>query len=113
MNLVWQLRHTAVHNVGVITQSDGVKLRLWAKEPVDAPRLLSPIRDDLRYLKRFLDETAESCNQRIGQRLAVLLSTLHGQTPALFIPQEMADRAARVFGLSLTIAGAAGVLPPP
>jgi hypothetical protein len=42
MNLVWQIRHTAVHNVGVITQSDAVKLRLWAKEPVVAPRLLAP-----------------------------------------------------------------------
>src|SRR5262245_12574058 len=32
MNLVWQIRHTAVHNVGVITQSDAVKLRQWAKQ---------------------------------------------------------------------------------
>src|SRR5690348_13418247 len=29
MNLVWQIRHTAVHNVGVITNSDAVKMRLW------------------------------------------------------------------------------------
>jgi hypothetical protein len=37
MNVIWQLRHTSVHNVGVITQSDGVKLRLLTKEPVAAP----------------------------------------------------------------------------
>ena len=56
MSVVWQLRHSAVHNVGVITQSDGVKLRLLAREAVHAPRLLAPTRDDIRYLKRFLDE---------------------------------------------------------
>ena len=112
MSLVWQLRHTAVHNVGVITQSDAVKLRLWAKEAVAAPVILSPTRDDLRYLKRFLDETADSCNQRVGQRLAALLSTLHAQAPILFVPQEMADRVSRAFGFPLTVAGAVGVVPP-
>jgi hypothetical protein len=40
--LVWQLRHTIVHNVGVITQSHALKLRLLAKEPVESPRLLAP-----------------------------------------------------------------------
>ena len=41
MNIIWQVRHTSVHNVGVITQSDGVKLRLLAREPVTVPRMLS------------------------------------------------------------------------
>jgi hypothetical protein len=108
MSLVWQLRHTVVHNAGVITQSDAVKLRIWAKEPVASPQLLLPTRDDLRYLKRFLDETAESCNERIGRRLAELLTTIHAGGPPLFVPQEMANRVSRAFGVALTVAGAAG-----
>jgi hypothetical protein len=112
MNLVWQIRHTAVHNVGVVTQSDGIKFRLLAKEAVASPRLLAPTWDDLRFLKRFLDETAKSCNQRVGQRLAELLTTLHAGDPTLFSPQATADALTQTFGFSLTVAEAAGVLPP-
>ncbi len=112
MSIVWQLRHTAVHNVGVITQSDGVKLRLLMREPVSAPRLLTPTRADLRYLKRFLDETAVVCNRRVGERLAELLTTLHGPTPGLFAPQEVADRVAASFRTAARVAGATGVVPP-
>lgn len=85
MSIVWQLRHTAVHNVGVITQSDAIKLRALAREPVESPRLLAPTRQDLTYLKRFLDETAVACNTRIGTRLAELLTVLHAQAPLLIL----------------------------
>lgn len=112
MNLVWQIRNTSVHNVGVITQSDAVKLRLWAKEQVAAPRILSPTRNDLNYLKRFLDETADLCNRRIGARLAEMLTTIHSPTPTLFVPQEMANRVASIFRLPLRIAAAIGIVPP-
>jgi hypothetical protein len=112
MNVVWQIRHTAVHNVGVITQSDAVRLRLWAKEPVAAPRMIAPTRNDLTYLKRFLDETADACNQRIGERLGQLLSTILAVTPTLFVPQEMADRVTAIFRRPLPVAGVIGVLPP-
>jgi hypothetical protein len=111
MSVVWQLRHTAVHNVGVITQSDGVRLRLLAREPVEAPRLLAPTRDDIRYLKRFLDETATSCNTRVCERLAHLLTTLYAGTPGLFIPQEMANRVAAGFRIAAQVAVAIGVVP--
>lgn len=112
LSIVWQLRHTIVHNVGVITQSDAIKLRLLARSPVTAARVLTPTRDDLRYLKRFLDETAARSNRRIGQRLAELLTTLHAADPTLFVPQEMADAVTRTFGFILPVAGAVGVLPP-
>jgi hypothetical protein len=112
MNLVWQIRHTAVHNVGVITKSDAVKLRLWAKEPVPQDRMLDPTRNDLRYLKRFLDETAEICNRKIGERLSELLTTLHGATPALFEPQPMANRLAASFRLPFQVVGSIGVVTP-
>ena len=112
MSLVWQIRHSVVHNVGVITQSDAVKMRLWAKERVAAPRILSPTRRDLNYLKRFMDETAKRCNQRIGERLAELLTTLHGATPTVFESQQMANRVASVFRLPLEVAGSTGTVPP-
>lgn len=111
MSLVWQIRHTAVHNVGVLTQSDAVRLRLWAKEPVTGDRILAPTRNDLRYLKRFLDETADVCNRRVGERLAALLTTIHTPAPTLFEPQTMANRVASVFRLPIRVAGATGVVP--
>jgi hypothetical protein len=112
MNLVWQIRNTAVHNVGVITQSDAVKLRQWAREPVTAPRLLTPTRGDLNYLKRFLDETADETNQRVGDRLAQLLTVLLPSAPVPVVPQTMADRVSAIFRRPLEAGGATGVVPP-
>jgi hypothetical protein len=112
MSLIWQVRHTAVHNVGVITRSDAVKLRLLAKEKVDAPQILMPTRSDLTYLKQFIDETAILCNERIGVRLAELLTTIHGDSPNLFSAQETADRVASIFQKPLQISGILGIVPP-
>lgn len=47
MTLLWQLRHTSVHILGVITHSVEVKLRLLAKKPVAPPTLLALTRADL------------------------------------------------------------------
>jgi hypothetical protein len=113
LELVWQLRHTVVHNVGVITQSDAVKFRLMVKGVVDSPRLLVPTRDDIRYLKQFLDETAGTCNERIGQRVAEVLTSIHGRDPTLFTPQDLANQVTRSFSFPLVVAGSAGVLTPP
>jgi hypothetical protein len=112
LSLIWQLRHTVVHNVGVITQSDAIKLRLLVRAPVASMQVLAPTRDDIHFLKRFLDETADMSNRRIGSRLAELLSTIYAGNSALFVPQEMADRVARTFGLVLPVAGVSGTLPP-
>ena len=112
LSIIWQLRHTVVHNVGVITQSDAIKLRLLVRAPVPSMQVLSPTRDDIHFLKRFLDETAEVANRRIGTRLAELLSTIHAGNPALFVPQEMADRVTQTFGFVLTVAGSPGRLTP-
>jgi hypothetical protein len=112
MNLVWQIRPTAAHNVGVITQSDAVKLRQWAREPVAAPRLLAPTRSDLNYLKRFLDETVDECNQRIGDRLAELLTLILPTAPIPVTPQGLADRVTAVFQRVIQVARVSGVLPP-
>jgi hypothetical protein len=113
MSLIWQIRHSLVHNVGVITKSDAVKLRIWAKTGVEAPRVLAPSKNDIRWLKRFLDSTAEDCNERIGRRLAELLTEIHTQTPAFVEATDMANRITGLFGMVLRVAGVDGVLPPP
>ena len=109
--LIWQIRHSIVHNVGVITQSDAVKLRLLAREPVEAPTLLAPTRDDLRYVKSFLDETADSCNRRVGDRLAGLMTDLLNDTPGLFEARSEANRLTAAFGFVLSVGGIPGELP--
>ncbi|MBC8117532.1 MAG: hypothetical protein H7062_24300 [Candidatus Saccharimonas sp.] len=113
LSLVWQLRHTMVHNVGVITKSDAIKLRLLARVPVDGPKVVLPTKDDVRYLKRFLDETSISCNRRVGIRLAELLTKLHVASPGLFDPSEVANAISRTFGQPLVVNGVTGVLPAP
>jgi hypothetical protein len=112
LNILWQLRHTIVHNVGVVTQSDAIKLRLLVREQVRAGHVLAPSRDDLRHARRFLDQAAKQANDRVGRRLADLLTTLVATNPILFDPQDTADRLTRLFGVALTVAGAAGTLPP-
>ncbi len=109
LNLIWQIRHTAVHNVGVITRSDAVKLRTWSKEPVEAPRLMSPTRADLIHLNRFLGEMATLCNRRVGERLAKLLDSIIVPTAS---HKTKADRIASLFRLPLQIGEEVGSVPP-
>jgi hypothetical protein len=78
---------------------------------VPAPRMLAPTRSDLNYLKRFLDETADVCNQRIGERLAELLTSINAGSPILFVPQEMANKVTAIFRRPLNVAAAPGILP--
>ncbi len=111
MALVWQVRNTSVHNVGVITRSDAVRLSVMAKMRVDAPRMLVPSKDDLFWLKRFLDDTAAAANRRIGERLAQLLGSLHADLGGPFVAREMADSLARIFRLPLQVADAMGTVP--
>jgi hypothetical protein len=109
MSLIWQLRHTIVHNVGVITRSDAAKLRLLAKKNLLSPRILLPTSDDLRFLQAYLDNQVIDINKRAGERLAVILAVIHASDPTLFAPQEEADAISRKFGFSLTVAGAVGI----
>lgn len=112
MSVVWQLRHTVVHNVGVLTRSDAAKLRVLAKKQVLSPRVLLSEWDDLRFLRTYLDRQAQDINQRVGNRLAHILTLLYADNPALFIPQDEANSITGKFGFPLTVAGVLGVLPP-
>lgn len=112
LNLIWQLRHTMVHNVGIITKSDAIKLRLLSHEQVEGHKVVLPTKDDVGYLKRFLDETATSCNRRIGVRLAELLTSLHVAQPTLFNSTEVANAISSTFCQSLVVDGVTGAVPP-
>jgi len=112
LQLVWQLRHTVVHNVGVVTQSDAVKLRVLAKRPVAAARLLVPTEDDIRKLVRFLEQVADFCNRRVCDQLADVLTQVHGSDPTLIDPAERARYLADTFRVPVTVAGSAAAPPP-
>ena len=104
VSLLWQLRNTIVHNVRVITESDAVNLRPLARGPVDSLRMLAPQRDDVRYVKQFLDDTAEMVNNRVGERLAELLTTLHQDDNTLFEPTDKANELVEQFQIPMTVA---------
>ena len=106
MEILWQLRHSITHNVGVITRSDAAKLRLLTKKDVPGHQLLSLSNGDVWYVKLFLDDTAKWMNDRIGQRLAVLLTTLQAADPSLFVPADKAQEIANGFRITVTVAGA-------
>ena len=93
------------------SKPDGFEFRLMVEHEIHSPCLLVPTKEDLRYRKRFLDETAQACNEKGGKRLAEVMTTIHGDDPTLFASQAMADRVTMLFGFVLDIAGATGVLP--
>ena len=109
MSLIWQLRHTVVHNVGVLTRSDAAKLRLLAKKRLPSPRILLTTSEDLRFLRAYLNTQAKDINKRAGERLADILTIILGSDPTLFAPQDEANAISREFGFPLTVAGAVGL----
>jgi hypothetical protein len=108
--ILWQLRHTISHNVGVITGSDAGKFKMLVKRGVESNRILDPTTRDIIYVKRFLVEAAVSVNLRVGNRLAEVLTALHSENPALFDPVEKANSLSRELGFAVTINGTVGVL---
>jgi hypothetical protein len=107
--ILWQVRHNITHNTGVLTDSDARRLTLMVKANVKSGDTLDPDLSDLRYVKRFLVETADHTNNRVGQRLAALLTERHLDDPTLFVPQELANSISSRFQQSLTINGFAGI----
>jgi hypothetical protein len=110
LSVLWQVRHTISHNVGVVTGSDAAKFKMIVKSNVDSNRILTPTNDDIKYVKRFLSETAQSVNRRIGTRLADVLTVLHSDSPVLFDSLDRASAISRELAFSVTIDGSVGVL---
>jgi len=107
--VLWQLRHCCAHNLGVMTASDSMKFRMLVGAPVAANCRLSPSTDDLRFVSDFLSETAQNTNQRIGQRLALVLEHFHLADASLFDGQLKANEVSQRFVFSVTINGHVGV----
>lgn len=105
MSLLFQLRHSIVHNMGVVTRSDAVKLRLMCQRAVDAPRVLAPSNGDVWYVKLFLDETAQLGNDRVADRLATVLTERHADDATLFDPKQKATDLVNMFRKPITLAG--------
>ena len=97
VEIVFQLRHSIVHNAAVITESDALKLRLLTKAPVVGSQVLWPTRGDVWYVKLFLDQTVKQLNEEIGDRLAKLMTALHGVDSNLFDPATRAQELADLF----------------
>ena len=108
LDKVWQLRHSAVHNVGYLTKSDAIKLSILARRRIPSPAMLNPSVDQLRSLKLFLEKIAEQSNQLIGNRLATIIGEYSKSALDLIEPQEVADRLSQRFMRSLTVATAQG-----
>jgi len=108
--ILWQIRHNITHNTGLLTASDAKKLTLLLKSRVDSGSTICPDLNDLRYVKQFLDETANKTNDRIAVRLAALLTELHSDDPLLFDPQAKVDEVSRVFQQVLVVSEKTGVL---
>lgn len=103
---LFQLRHTLAHNLGVVTASDALKLRLLTRRPVAENQLLWPTHGDVWYVKLWLMETVTAVNAEVASALTDLLSHLHGKDGTLFVPAEEAATLAERFRLTVTVAGA-------
>lgn len=103
VEIIFQLRHTIVHNAAVITKSDAIKLSRLTKRQIESPRIFWPERADVWYVKLFLDDTANTMNQEVGKALADLLTVVHQSDPAVFTLADKAQRLADLLQIAITI----------
>lgn len=102
---VFQLRHTLVHNLGVITESDATKLRRILQSPIAGNKVLRPSSWNVFQVKKILDEAAKDINTRMAFRLAELLDKMHQESYLSFDPASRAQELATLFQASVTIRG--------
>jgi hypothetical protein len=104
LDTVFQIRHSIVHNVGMLTQSDGAKLGLLTRQAVAGGTMLAPRNGDIWYVKLFLDQEATRINTAVAARLSVLLTDLHTDNPTGFVAATKAGEMAAAFQQVITIA---------
>jgi hypothetical protein len=102
---IFQLRHTLVHNLGVITESDATKLRRILQSPIEGNKVLRPSSWNVLQVKKILDEAAKDINARIAIRLAALLEKMHQENYLSVNPALKAQELATLFGVPVTICG--------
>lgn len=103
--LLFQLRHSIVHNAGVLTKSDAAKLSRLVKDRIEAPRLLWPTKSDVFCVKLFLDDFVETLNREIGTALSILLSDIYSSDQSVFDLPIRTQDLANAFSNPITIAG--------
>jgi len=97
LDTLFQLRHTIAHNLAVVTSSDALKFRRLTRSNVPAPAVLSLTNGDIWYAKVFLDETVSWLNERIRDRVCVLMTEIHRLDATSFEPKETAAKVAAQF----------------
>jgi hypothetical protein len=102
---VFQLRHTLVHNLGVITESDATKLRRILQAPIEGNKVLRPSSWNVVQVKKILDEATKDINLRMAIRLAELLEKMHQESYMIVDPASKAQELATLFRTSVTICG--------
>lgn len=102
---IFQLRHTLVHNLGVITESDATKLRHILQSPIEGNKVLRPSSWNVLQVKKILDEAAKDINARMAIRLAELLQKMHQENYLNLDPSLKAQDLATLFGAAVTISG--------
>ncbi|MCO5166607.1 MAG: hypothetical protein M9894_09605 [Planctomycetes bacterium] len=105
LQMVWQLRHVLVHNAGVISPSDAVKLRVLADEAVDGARRLRPTKNEVYQVKLLLDEAVVVVNSAVRDRLQVVLDGVCTKTPTVTPALHEVQRLASAFDLPFTVLG--------
>lgn len=106
LDVLFQLRHTIAHNLGVITHADSLKLRRLTRQVVEAGKVLALTNGDVWYAKVFLDETVAWLNFRISERLCVLLTDIHARDPEALDPPSVARKVASQFQGAAKVANA-------
>lgn len=106
--VLWRIRHTIVHNTGLLTASDSLKLGLLLRSAVPSNKVLAPSLADFRYAKRFLSVKADHFNRLIGERLAETVTVIHNLSPTLIDASKEAALLSESFGLPLKVEGQVG-----
>lgn len=102
---VFQLRHTLVHNLGVITQSDATKLRRILQSSIQGNKVLRPSAWNVYQIKKILDESANDINGRMATRRLELLEKMHQENYLSVNPALKTQELSTLFGVPVTICG--------
>ena len=112
LSVLWQLRHSIVHNFGVVTQSDAVKLSRLCKRQINGDVQLDIRRTDFWYVKLFIMEFAEAANSKVHTELQNVL-TNHFMTSSDDADKlTKAQEVANLFGITTNVGGQTGTPPP-
>lgn len=102
--LLFQIRHSIVHNAGVITESDAVKFSRLTQQRVSGSKYFWPDRCDVRRVKSFLDELVEIINVEVSKELAELLTTVQADDSPVFEPATKCQQLADLFQTQVQVA---------